>query len=153
MIFTMVAVYAASTYVRHKDPPAPLAERSTTSGEFEFKENDNALFKRVASLMRQVAALFTLHAVIIAADNVNKVRIEGLGAFPGFFDSADELAYAYFIRSAAGSFDTIADTAGNDIANLLVALNGLEGLWKKMRVPLTIKSVIIGLGVFKSMLS
>ena len=80
----------------------------------------------------------TIHALVVA----RATYFDGLPAMPGFFDSADELTYAYLIRSASAGFEHIAGSDERDVACMLEALACLRDLWHKMRLPLLIQTLI-----------
>lgn len=108
-------------------------------------QEEELLFTKLASLMRQVAFGFTCKSLVHAFLTMRAAHKDGVSALPAFFDSTDELTYAYLIRSAAAGFDASAeavDVPCSDVSNMLEALQRLRELWEKMRLPLLVQTTI-----------
>ena len=95
--------------------------------------------------MRQVAFGFTCKALVNAILTTHNAHKDGVSALPAFFDSTDELTYAFLIRSAAEGFDASAlavDRQSSDVSAMLEALTKLRELWATMRLPLFVQTCI-----------
>lgn len=129
------------------DSPYKLSRpRSVTRLQMMRMQEDEALFSHLASLMKQVASLFTVKAVINALLTMHTAHMEGISALPAFFDSADELTFAFLIRSASAGFEEMASSPVleqiGDVSSMLDALHRLRELWTQMRLPLLVQSLI-----------
>lgn len=126
-------------------PPAP-------QGTYEFSEAENVVFRETASLMRRVAlaqmASLVVGAVGVAV-TVSRMRgastqlggaVGGAGAlivsavFAGFI--------AYFLGSSAAAFGRVADTRGDDVANLVTALSAQRSYFGMLKW-LTIAAIVL----------
>ena len=108
-------------------------------------QQEEQLFSLLASLMRQVAFGFTCKALVNAILTTHNAHKDGVSALPAFFDSTDELTYAFLIRSAAEGFDASAlavDRQSSDVSAMLEALTKLRELWATMRLPLFVQTCI-----------
>ena len=119
--------------------------RSLARLQISQAQEEEELFSVLASLMRQVARGFTVRAVLNALIVMHATHTEGLAAFPGFFDTADELTFAFLIRSASAGFEACAGEVTRqhgDVTPMIEALQRLRELWIQMRLPLLIQSII-----------
>eukprot|EP00960_Hanusia_phi_P065353 766066-Hanusia_phi.AAC.1 len=130
---------------RRKGTNPLVVLQRTLSGrpEYEFTLKDEETFLNTTKLMRHVVRGLLVHSSVQAVMVLNNIREHGIAAIPQFGDCIDELWYAYFINAASSSYEAIVHTQGADIHNLMQAVQKELQLWKKYRVPLVIKTVLM----------
>lgn len=90
-----------------------------SNSSYEFTQEQNGLITKLASMMRIVGILFLISGVLTALLGLSPLNIVALlqGAALGVI--------GYSLINAAGSFKKIVDTEGNDIGNLMNAIQQL----------------------------
>ena len=128
-------------------PAEPDLAKRHSIAQLVSAEREEELFTQLARLMCLVARLFTAKAVVHGAVTFRATQRDGVLAMPAFFDSTDELAFAFFIRSAAAGFEACArklreEGRNHDVSSMVEALTRLRELWERMRLPLIIQTLI-----------
>ena len=90
-----------------------------SSSNYEFTTEQNNAITKLARMMLIVAILFILSGVLSLVSSFGSMSIAGI--VQGFA----LLVIGYSLFTASNSFKKIVETTGNDIANLMSAINQL----------------------------
>jgi len=124
--------------------PRPLSHHDQ---EYEFTDEENVVFTRVAVVMRWVALLFiTLGVVVLAGGFVMLWRTDQtveIRASLGYWSiGAVSVLSGSWLQTASRSFRDIATTEGRDISHLMYALLDLRKAYVLQSVVLAITVVV-----------
>jgi len=112
------------------------AQPHSSQEEYEFNRKQEKTFDNLASMIYQTSVLFFFMFAVTCTEVIIKAHRSAKGAPPDvatISDAVDYLFYAYFLYKASQSFSKVTLTKGNDISNLMTALNELYLLFKRMR--------------------
>jgi hypothetical protein len=122
----------------------PNADTTQTGGNFEFTSNDNEVFRAIASVMKFVGVVGVVFGVLEAISGLaNGVTVVGLLTVG---QGVAMIAIGGWLASAAGSFRDIAETQGNDIGYLMLAMS-------KLRSVYTLQAWMIGIAIVLTTIS
>lgn len=134
---------------------APPAGGSPTAGaggggNYEFSEQQNQTISSLAGAMTFVGTLLMLSGgLTVLAGIIN--TLSGLGGnvatvpqgLGQLVTGALNIMLGNWTRTAAGSFDNIVKTQGNDIGNLMTALEELKKVYGLQRILLIISIIVV----------
>jgi len=119
-------------------------QRYGGEAEYEFSPTQNEIIEDLARKMRFVG----LMGIILGLVSL-------LGGVAGLFTAKEAagltsvvqglmlLVVGVWTRSAAGGFQTIVDTQGSDIANLMGALNHLRRIYSLQRIVFVVALLVL----------
>jgi hypothetical protein len=126
-------------------PPGYAPNQGASQGEYEFNDAENHAIGDLASKMRFVGLMGIIFGVLLVLGGLaacaggSKTAGSGVGNFlQGIF----AILVGVWTRSAAGGFQRIVDTQGNDIFNLMAALGELRRIYGLQRILLIIVLVL-----------
>jgi hypothetical protein len=121
------------------DERTPDRERPATGpAEYEFTPQQHEVFAGLASAMSFVGICIIILAVLSF--------VSGFAGNPGgFIAGGIYLLLGIWTMSAANSFRRIVDTKGQDITNLMAAIESLRSLYNLQRILILIGLVIMGI--------
>ena len=96
------------------------------SDRYEFNQSHNHLIKDLAQKMRFVSYFLIALGVLLIIGGIVSVRS---GLISGIINGVLQILIGFWTTKAASSFNLIADTQGNDIENLMIALEQLRKLY------------------------
>lgn len=117
--------------------------------EYEFTEDENVVFTKLASVMRVVAlmsivfggiVLFSGFADLFAESEVVDVQ----GALTSILQGAVFALLGTWLQTASRSFRDIAVTEGRDITNLMNALQDLSKVYSLQSIVIAVALVVLG---------
>jgi len=110
------------------------------SPEYEFTDQQKAIFSDLASKMRFVGLFLVIGGVLECLTACS-------GHFGGIISGIVSILLGAWTRSAAGSFQQIVDTQGRDVSHLMSALGDLLNLYWLQYVLLIIALVLLAVVV------
>lgn len=128
-------------------PPGYPGATPTPPGEYEFNEIENGGFRDLASKMRFVGLMSVIFGVLLMVLGLATLLTGGAGGVGSIVQGLFAMFVGIWTRSAAGAFQRIVDTEGNDIGNLMHAVGELRRIYGLQRVLLIIALVFFALGV------
>lgn len=96
------------------------------SDRYEFNQSHNQLIKDLAQKMRFVSYFLIALGVLLIIGGIVSVRS---GLISGIINGVLQILIGFWTTKAASSFKLIVDTQGNDIENLMIALEQLRKLY------------------------
>ena len=103
------------------------ADTTEPSGGYEFSSTDNDVFRGVASMMKFVGVMSSLFGVLELISGFNTgMTLTGLLTVG---QGIALMAIGGWLAAAAGSFRDVAETEGNDIGNLMLAMAKLRSVY------------------------
>jgi hypothetical protein len=114
------------------------------SSNYEFTEQQNETISKLARMMLIVSILFMISGGITVLASLSPLSIIGI------LQGAALVVIGYSLFTASNSFKKIVETTGNDIANLMAALNQL---YNACSIQLYSIAAVIVLAVLVSLFS
>lgn len=127
-------------------PAAFAPNQGASGGEYEFSDADNHVIGDLASKMRFVGLMGIIFGVVLVLGGLaacaggSKTVGNGIG---NFLQGILAILVGVWTRSAAGAFQRIVDTQGNDVFNLMAALTELRRIYGLQRILLIIVLALI----------
>lgn len=110
--------------------------------EYEFTAVQNGLIGDLAAKMKFVGTLFIGMGAVVPLAHVIQYRAAGIVAsLPFVIAGIAAIVVGLWTRGASSRFQDIVDTEGNDIANLMVALEELRRVYALQRVVIGVTAV------------
>lgn len=124
------------------------------SFQYEFSPKANQIFRASTASMRAVALGFLVHSLIEMINVFLTVALtQNAGGLAELGGCIDELVYAYLINEASSYFESVVQTSGRDIENLMDGIREQNKFWMRMRNPLIVKSLLMLLQIMWKLIS
>jgi len=132
---------------RETGPTAELMNKDAPT--FEFRSNDNDVFRKLSAVMKFVGVLTGLFGglqIIISLHthmDFDSVLTIGQGVVMVIIGG--------WLTAAAGSFRAIADTEGDDIGNLMVAISKLRSVYTLQAWLMGLACALVTIAIFSAL--
>lgn len=128
--------------------PLDSNDNSSTLTRYEFSEGQNQIVRDLARKMSVVGLFLMINGFALLAMSVMIfITLWDYEVLLHIFPHIVVLIIGSWTRHAAKSFHKIVDSEGNDIPNLMNALENLQKLYRLKYIILMITLVFIALGV------
>ena len=120
------------------------------ASEYEFSNVQNGVIGELASKMRFAGLMGMVFGVLLAATSLAPVvlarTLSGIN-WANLVAGGASLVIGVWTRGAAGHFQNIVDTEGNDIGNLMTALDELRRAYAIQRVVFGVAALALVMAV------
>ena len=118
--------------------------------EYEFSNVQNGVIGELASKMRFAGLMGMVFGVLLALTSLAPVvlakTVSGIN-WANVVAGVASLVIGVWTRGAAGHFQNIVDTEGNDIGNLMVALEELRRAYAIQRIVFAVAALALVMAV------
>lgn len=122
----------------------------TPPSEYEFSNVQNGVIGELASKMRFAGLMGMVFGLLLAATSLAPVvlakTLSGIN-WANLVAGGASLVIGVWTRGAAGHFQNIVDTEGNDIGNLMTALDELRRAYAIQRVVFGVAALALVMAV------
>lgn len=124
-----------------------MEDHNKNNREYEFNDGENSIISRLASAMKFVGICTIVMGVLSGLGGVLQLgaRNGGPQALGSFIQAVLFVVIGGMTTGASSYFSQIVNTQGNDMSNLMLALDKLRGIYSLQRVLFIIVIVLIGL--------